>query len=283
MARKKIILLGCGGFVGSHLTDRLLARGDYEIEGWDVQTSKIEQHLDNPEPAHARVLRGRPHHLPGARAPHRGLRRRDLPGRGLQSVPVRLEPGVHDPLELHPRLQAGRAVREAPQVAGAHLHLRGLRPHPLQLHPRRRLCGSAPLRAARGRDAAGDGSDHQQPLELRGGEGPVRALHAGPQPGVGAALHDRAALQLVRPEDGLHPRPRRRGHPARAGVLHDGAPRPPADAARRRRSGLPHDHLHRRRGRRPGSDPREPDEVEEPDLQRREQGRRDQDVATSPS
>ena len=48
MARKKILLLGCGGFVGSHLTDRLLARGDYEIEGWDVQTSKIEQHLDNP-------------------------------------------------------------------------------------------------------------------------------------------------------------------------------------------------------------------------------------------
>ena len=48
MARKKIILLGCGGFVGSHLTDRLLARGDYEIEGWDIQTSKIEQHLENP-------------------------------------------------------------------------------------------------------------------------------------------------------------------------------------------------------------------------------------------
>jgi UDP-apiose/xylose synthase len=48
MARKKIILLGCGGFVGSHLTDRLLARGDYEIEGWDIQTSKIERHLANP-------------------------------------------------------------------------------------------------------------------------------------------------------------------------------------------------------------------------------------------
>jgi UDP-apiose/xylose synthase len=48
MARKKIILLGCGGFVGSHLTDRLLARGDYEIEGWDIQTSKIEKHLGSP-------------------------------------------------------------------------------------------------------------------------------------------------------------------------------------------------------------------------------------------
>ena len=49
MARKKkVILLGCGGFVGSHLTDRLLARGDYEIEGWDTSLSKIEQHLGNP-------------------------------------------------------------------------------------------------------------------------------------------------------------------------------------------------------------------------------------------
>jgi UDP-apiose/xylose synthase len=50
MARKKkVILLGCGGFVGSHLTDRLLARGDYQIEGWDVSTGKIEQHLQNPD------------------------------------------------------------------------------------------------------------------------------------------------------------------------------------------------------------------------------------------
>jgi len=48
MAKKKVLLLGCGGFVGSHLTDRLLARGDYDIEGWDVATDKIEQHLDNP-------------------------------------------------------------------------------------------------------------------------------------------------------------------------------------------------------------------------------------------
>ena len=47
-AKKKIILLGCGGFVGSHLTDRLLGRGDYEILGWDISTTKIEQHLSNP-------------------------------------------------------------------------------------------------------------------------------------------------------------------------------------------------------------------------------------------
>jgi UDP-apiose/xylose synthase len=45
---KKVILLGCGGFVGSHLTERLLARGDYHIEGWDISTAKIQQHLGNP-------------------------------------------------------------------------------------------------------------------------------------------------------------------------------------------------------------------------------------------
>jgi len=50
MARKKkVILLGCGGFVGSHLTDRLMARGDYQIEGWDVSTAKIEKHLQSPD------------------------------------------------------------------------------------------------------------------------------------------------------------------------------------------------------------------------------------------
>ncbi len=44
---KKVIILGCGGFVGSHLTDRLLAAGDVRIEGWDVSFDKISQHLDN--------------------------------------------------------------------------------------------------------------------------------------------------------------------------------------------------------------------------------------------
>ncbi|MBW2395348.1 MAG: NAD-dependent epimerase/dehydratase family protein [Deltaproteobacteria bacterium] len=45
---KKVIILGCGGFVGSHLTDRMLASGEYHIEGWDISFDKISQHLDNP-------------------------------------------------------------------------------------------------------------------------------------------------------------------------------------------------------------------------------------------
>lgn len=44
----RVIILGCGGFVGSHLLDRLLAREDLEVEGWDPETHKITHHLDNP-------------------------------------------------------------------------------------------------------------------------------------------------------------------------------------------------------------------------------------------
>jgi len=41
----RILLIGCGGFIGSHLLDRLLARADTFIEGVDPDTSKIEEHL----------------------------------------------------------------------------------------------------------------------------------------------------------------------------------------------------------------------------------------------
>jgi UDP-apiose/xylose synthase len=45
---KKLIILGCGGFVGSHLTNRRLASGDVLIEGWDTAYDKVAEHLDNP-------------------------------------------------------------------------------------------------------------------------------------------------------------------------------------------------------------------------------------------
>jgi UDP-apiose/xylose synthase len=41
----KLIILGCGGFVGSHLIDRILAVTAYRIEGWDVAFDKIAHHL----------------------------------------------------------------------------------------------------------------------------------------------------------------------------------------------------------------------------------------------
>jgi UDP-apiose/xylose synthase len=44
----KLVMLGCGGFIGSHLLDLLLPSGEYEIEGWDLDDQKIEQHVDRP-------------------------------------------------------------------------------------------------------------------------------------------------------------------------------------------------------------------------------------------
>ena len=44
----RIVILGCGGFVGSHLLDNLLADTSYHIEGWDPEDRKIRSHLGNP-------------------------------------------------------------------------------------------------------------------------------------------------------------------------------------------------------------------------------------------
>ena len=42
MADRKLIILGCGGFVGSHLTERLLSDGRFEVLGYDrVIESKL--------------------------------------------------------------------------------------------------------------------------------------------------------------------------------------------------------------------------------------------------
>jgi len=44
----RVVILGCGGFVGSHLLDNLLGDESYLIEGWDPEDRKIRGHLDNP-------------------------------------------------------------------------------------------------------------------------------------------------------------------------------------------------------------------------------------------
>ncbi|MHA1566725.1 MAG: NAD-dependent epimerase/dehydratase family protein [Alphaproteobacteria bacterium] len=47
MKVNNIVLLGCGGFIGSHLLDRLLTDGGYDIAGWDFSSNRILGHLDN--------------------------------------------------------------------------------------------------------------------------------------------------------------------------------------------------------------------------------------------
>ena len=46
--RLKVLVLGAGGFIGSHLCERLLADGDVEVFGMDVRGENLSLALDNP-------------------------------------------------------------------------------------------------------------------------------------------------------------------------------------------------------------------------------------------
>lgn len=43
----KLLILGCGGFIGSHLIERLIRSGGYEITGFDLSEYKIREHLSH--------------------------------------------------------------------------------------------------------------------------------------------------------------------------------------------------------------------------------------------
>ncbi len=48
-ARKKsVLILGVNGFIGSHLSDRLLASGKYEVYGMDLRSNYVTHLLDKP-------------------------------------------------------------------------------------------------------------------------------------------------------------------------------------------------------------------------------------------
>ncbi|MFB9148813.1 NAD-dependent epimerase/dehydratase family protein [Roseovarius ramblicola] len=44
----RVLIVGCGGYIGSHLLDRLLADPQIRLTGWDPNTAKIMNHLSNP-------------------------------------------------------------------------------------------------------------------------------------------------------------------------------------------------------------------------------------------
>ncbi|HAJ80051.1 MAG TPA: bifunctional UDP-4-keto-pentose/UDP-xylose synthase [Fibrobacteres bacterium] len=48
MSVSKLCILGCGGFIGSYILDRVLADPVYTVCGVDVSSYKIQRHLDNP-------------------------------------------------------------------------------------------------------------------------------------------------------------------------------------------------------------------------------------------
>ena len=47
-AVERVVLLGCGGFIGSHLLERLLADPAVSVEGWDTSVERIRGHLAEP-------------------------------------------------------------------------------------------------------------------------------------------------------------------------------------------------------------------------------------------
>ncbi|MBP6124126.1 bifunctional UDP-4-amino-4-deoxy-L-arabinose formyltransferase/UDP-glucuronic acid oxidase ArnA [Providencia sp.] len=46
--RKRVLILGVNGFIGNHLTERLLKDGNYDIYGMDIGSSAIERFIGNP-------------------------------------------------------------------------------------------------------------------------------------------------------------------------------------------------------------------------------------------
>ena len=139
MRRRKLLILGCGGFVGSHLVDRVLGSRDEAIEGWDVTFHKIARHAGN-----ARL----------------SLHQKYIDG---DTTISELEPAIEDvdavfslaaictpaeyvaspasnhTLQLRRCAPAGRSLRQVSQMVDPHLNLRSLRPDDLQLCPRRGL------------------------------------------------------------------------------------------------------------------------------------------------
>ncbi|WP_118986162.1 bifunctional UDP-4-amino-4-deoxy-L-arabinose formyltransferase/UDP-glucuronic acid oxidase ArnA [Photorhabdus sp. CRCIA-P01] len=46
--RKRVLILGVNGFIGNHLTERLLRDGNYDIYGMDIGSSAIERFIGDP-------------------------------------------------------------------------------------------------------------------------------------------------------------------------------------------------------------------------------------------
>jgi UDP-apiose/xylose synthase len=45
----KLCVLGCSGFIGSHLVEKLLSSGEYQISGIDLESEKIKDFIGHPQ------------------------------------------------------------------------------------------------------------------------------------------------------------------------------------------------------------------------------------------
>ncbi|MBQ6111715.1 MAG: NAD-dependent epimerase/dehydratase family protein, partial [Synergistaceae bacterium] len=44
----RVFILGAGGFIGTHLIEKLLNDSDYEVSAFDINTSRLEKFTGNP-------------------------------------------------------------------------------------------------------------------------------------------------------------------------------------------------------------------------------------------
>ena len=227
-ARMKALITGGAGFVGSHLCEALLERGD-EVHVVDNLSTGCDRQRRAPEAEPALPLHDRQRAQRAGAGRARRPRGRGLPpGRRRGRAADRREPGQHD-RDQRPRHRDGAEARQQEaQEGAAHLHLRGLRQGQRRALPR----GRRPR----------DGPDLQGPLELRLQQGDRRVPGARLPQGEAAAGGGGAPLQHRRPAPD---RPLRDGDPE----LRQAGPARQPDHGVRRRHADALLHLRERRGR----------------------------------
>ena len=177
----RVLITGGAGFIGSHLSDACLERGDEVFILDDLSTGSIDniRHLRSqpPVPLHDRE---RPPCADGRRA-GRPVRRRLSPRGGRRGPADRREPGPHDrDQRARDRGRAGPGQQEE-EEGPDRVDLRGLWPE----HP-------GPVQR---RGQPGTRPDVEGTVELRLLEGDRRVPGAGVLAGAQAADRDRAPVQ----------------------------------------------------------------------------------------
>ena len=89
---KKVLILGVNGFIGHHLSKRILETTDWDVYGMDMKTDRIADLLSMPRIAHA-LLRRRHHDQPGVgRIPRQEMRRGPAAGGDRHAGHLRQQP-----------------------------------------------------------------------------------------------------------------------------------------------------------------------------------------------
>ena len=126
LAMKKVLILGVNGFIGHHLSKRILATTDWEVYGMDMQTDRITDLLGR---AALPLLRRRHHDQQGVdRVPRQEVRRDPAAGGDRHAGHLRAsEPLRVFELDFEANLPIVRACVQLQQAHRVPVDLRGLR------------------------------------------------------------------------------------------------------------------------------------------------------------